>query len=120
MSQSYEMTELWKRTLAPQKRSDVHSKVRERFRVAFGLLRERAGILADEIKRSYPTLTVHGISHLDALWDAAETVAGVAYPINPAEAFVLGGAFLVHDLGNGLAAYPLGLESLKQTVQWRD
>jgi hypothetical protein len=77
-------------------------------------------LLADEIKRSYPTLTVHGISHLDALWDATETVAGDTYPINPAEAFVLGGAFLVHDLGNGLAAYPRGLETLKQTTQWRD
>lgn len=120
MSQSHEMTELWKRTLALQKWRDVNSKVRERFRTAFALFRERAGILADEIKRSYPTLTVHGISHLDALWDAAETVAGATYPINPAEAFVLGSAFLVHDLGNGLAAYPRGLEDLKQTSQWRD
>jgi hypothetical protein len=52
MLQPYETTELWNRTLAPRKHRDVHFKSRERFRAAFHLLRERAGILAEEIKRS--------------------------------------------------------------------
>lgn len=120
MSQSFERTDLWKRTLAGLGAGDPHAADRERLRAAFSLFRERAGALANEIGRSYPTLTLHDVGHLDALWDAADMVAGPAYPINPAEAFVLGGAFLVHDLGNGLAAYPRGLDELRHTTQWRD
>jgi hypothetical protein len=33
---------------------------------------------------------------------------------------VLGGAFLIHDLGMGLAAYPEGLNELKRSVIWED
>jgi hypothetical protein len=36
----------------------------------------------------------------------ADLIAGPDHALTPPEAFVLGGAFLVHDLGNGLAAYP--------------
>src|SRR5262249_50899810 len=40
--------------------------------------------------------------------------------INPIEAFVLGSAFLIHDLGNGLAAYPDGISAMYSSSLWRD
>ncbi|MGH8625455.1 MAG: HD domain-containing protein, partial [Gammaproteobacteria bacterium] len=67
-----------------------------------------------------PGLTVHDITHLDALWRVADQIAGPDYSINPAEAFVLGSAFLLHDAAHVMAAYPGGISSIKQTVQWQD
>jgi hypothetical protein len=82
--------------------------------------REQAGVLAGEIARDLPDRTVHDISHLDALWGIADTIIGDGYEINPAEAFVLGGSFLVHDLAMSRASYPRGLDSLRQEPAWRD
>jgi hypothetical protein len=73
-----------------------------------------------EIAGLLPDLTVHGITHLDALWRVADQIAGPNYPINPAEAFVLGGAFLLHDAAHVLAAYQDRLAGIKQCVQWKD
>jgi Histidine kinase-, DNA gyrase B-, and HSP90-like ATPase len=69
-----------------------------------------------------PFNTVHDISHLDALWEVADTIAGEDYSkhLNPAEAFVLGGSILLHDAGMCLAAYPGGFEEIATTPQWRD
>jgi hypothetical protein len=47
-------------------------------------------------------------------------VAGPDYHLTPTEAFVLGGAFLIHDLGMGLAAYPEGIKALRGEPEWRD
>lgn len=77
-------------------------------------------MLAAEIARDLPTLTVHDVSHLDALWDMTDLVAGSAYEINPLEGFVLGGAFLIHDLGLGLAAGPGGIDELRRDIRWSD
>nr|WP_186261365.1 ATP-binding protein [Burkholderia gladioli] len=60
------------------------------------------------------------MTHLDALWRVADQIAGPKYPINPAEAFVLGGAILLHDAAHVLAAYPDGFSSIKETIEWKD
>ncbi|WP_434622771.1 HD domain-containing protein [Azospirillum sp. B2RO_4] len=77
-----------------------------------------------QIPGDIPGLTVHDVSHLDALWSMASMIAGEDYlnPKNftPAEAFVLGGAILLHDAAMSLAAYPNGMEGLRLTDQWRD
>ena len=65
-------------------------------------------------------MTVHDISHLDALWDTASSVAEGAVNVNPAEAFVLGASILLHDAAMSLAAYPGGLAEARTTVAWRD
>jgi hypothetical protein len=65
-------------------------------------------------------MTVHDISHLDALWDTASAVAEGAVNINPAEAFVLGAGILLHDAAMSLAAYPGGLAEVKTTMAWKD
>ena len=66
-----------------------------------------------------PDYTVHDIKHLDSLWEMADIIAG-EYPLTPTEAFVFGGAVLLHDAGMALASYPEGLESLKKQKEWKD
>ncbi len=87
---------------------------------ALNKFRERAQTVAGDINRSLPEFTVHDISHLDALWEMADLVVGDSQDLTPVEAFVLGGAFLIHDLGMGLAAYPGGLEELRTDYRWSD
>ncbi|MCW2247768.1 signal transduction histidine kinase [Azospirillum fermentarium] len=65
-------------------------------------------------------MTVHDISHLDALWDTASSVAEGAVNVNPAEAFVLGASILLHDAAMSLAAYPGGLTEVRTTMAWKD
>lgn len=117
---NYENTSLWQKTLARQLEPDINDKEREILRVEFEHFRERAKILASEINRTLPEFTVHDISHIDALWDTAELVTKDCTDLNPAEAFVLGGAFLIHDLGMGLAAFPNGIAELKNSNLWKD
>lgn len=116
----FENTPLWQESLAKQLSNEDLEKDREFFRANFESFRANAGLLAAEISRDLPDFTVHDITHLDALWEMASIICGSDYELNPAEAFVLGGAFLIHDLGMGLAAYPEGIEELKRLVVWED
>jgi hypothetical protein len=119
MPDGYQETRLWRTTLAVQE-DDQHASARERLRSSFTTFRTRVALLAAEIHRSLPDYTVHDISHLDALWEVSELIAGAEFSLTPPEAFALGGAFLLHDLGMGLASYPNGLEDLKAEPSWRD
>ncbi|EPC7977722.1 HD domain-containing protein [Yersinia enterocolitica] len=116
----FENTHLWQSSLAKQLGTDEYEKEREFFRVSYESFREKAAVLAGEISITMPNYTVHDITHIDALWDMASIICGGDIKLNPAEAFVLGGAFLIHDLGMGLAAYPLGLENIKKEILWSD
>lgn len=117
---NYENTSLWQKTLARQLEPDIYEKERELLRVEFKKFRERTKTLASEINRTLPEFTVHDISHIDALWDTAELITNNSTELNPAEAFVLGGAFLIHDLGMGLSAFPNGIAELKSSDLWKD
>lgn len=119
MSQVFEQTPLWRRTLAPQP-ADPYADPRETLRAAYFQFRATVAPLAAEIALSMPIFTDHSIVHIDALWDTASLVCGDDIPLNPAEAFVLGGAFLMHDLGMGLAAYPLGQAELTSDPEFAD
>jgi hypothetical protein len=116
----FEHSGLWQKTLATQLDPDPEAQNRSRIRATYEIFRERAGILAGEISRDLPEFTVHDLTHLDALWEMADLVAGSNFPLTPAEGFVLGGAFLIHDLGMGLAAYPEGVADLRKTALWGD
>jgi hypothetical protein len=116
---TFESAGLWSRTLAA-KPSDQFNQEREKLRAAFFSFRERAALLAAEITRDLPDYTVHDVTHLDALWQMADLIAGPDYELTPTEAFVLGGAFLTHDLGNALAAYPDGVDAMYASATWRD
>ena len=114
-------TRIWQTTLASKSTDDPHSDAREKLRASSISFRERAALLAAEIHRDLPEFTVHDITHhLDALWEIADIVGGSDLPLTPPEAFVLGGAFLLHDLGMSVASYPQGIEELKQRQTWND
>lgn len=113
-----ESSDLWKRTLAST--SEPDSVDRERLRDALRRFRSRVSYLVASIGHELPGLTVHDVSHLDALWDVADEVLGKGYPINPAEAFVLGGAILLHDAAHVVAAYEGGVAGVKDQSEWKD
>jgi hypothetical protein len=115
----YSETALWNQSLASRP-DDAHSGPRSRLESAYHKLRERAELVASEIPRDLPAFTVHDITHLDALWEMADLVGGSSITLTPTEAFVLGGAFMVHDLGMGLAAWDGGLAGLKESPRWPD
>lgn len=116
----YEQTSIWQKTLGKQLEPDIHEKERDFLRVEFENFRDKAKLLAAEIAIVLPEFTVHDITHIDALWETAELVAQNEFELTPAEAFVLGGTFLIHDLGMGLASFPYGVEELKKESIWKD
>ena len=65
--------------------------------------------------------TVHDMSHVDALWDLASRIAGEGVVANftPTEAFVLGGAAIVHDLGLSAAAYQGTYDQIRSSDSYR-
>lgn len=113
-----EKSNLWRRAFSPQGSS--HEKARERLRGSLERMREQVAALITTIPADCRELTVHDVTHLDALWEIASVIAGEEFDINPAEAFVLGGAILLHDAGLSAAAYPGGLEQIKKTSTWQD
>lgn len=96
------------------------SAPRDRFRSALQSAREQARILAGEIPSSLPQFTQHDVTHMDALWELADVIAGEETGLNPAEGFVLGVAILVHDLAMSHAAYTLRKSSLRDHPTWPD
>ena len=120
MTHDFERQTLWKSSLAKRTKADENEVVRDRLRGAYLKCRDRVSHLVSTIKSELPGLTVHDITHLDALWRVASEIAGPKYELTPAEAFVLGGAILLHDSAHAIAAFPGGKAEIKQTQHWRD
>jgi len=120
MTFPFETSALWKATLGRRQKEKHHEEARVRLKTSFMDFRKRVEELVKGIGNELPWLTVHDISHLDALWDVADQIVGAGYPLNPAEAYVLGGAFLLHDAAHVRAAYPGGMAEIKATDQWKD
>jgi hypothetical protein len=93
-----------------------------RARLAYTLagLRARTDAIAVGIAADLPEFVTHGPGHHDALWELATLAAGGSVPLNPAEAFVLGAALLLFDLGVGSAAFPEGADALRSDPAWPD
>ena len=68
--------------------------------------RSKVEQLVSRIAVDMPGMTVHDITHLDALWETASLVAEGAVTVNPPEAFVLGASILLHDSAMSLARLP--------------
>jgi hypothetical protein len=96
MGTDFRNTHTWSNAFARPRQK--HAAERKRLAAAFETFRQRAATLGGEIPRDLRFFTVHDVTHLDALWEMADLVAGPDYPLTPAEVFVLGGAILVHDL----------------------
>lgn len=115
----FRQTWLWRQAFETP-RSDCIPEEQMFFRTQYLSLRERAASLVSQINADLPDMTVHDISHLDALWDTASLVAEGAVSVNPVEAFVLGASILLHDAGMSVAAYPGGVPAVMATVAWQD
>ena len=111
-----EQSPLWRRTYAESLEDPIVSKLVTSLRGA----RERASLLTSRIVDSLPGLTQHDISHLDALWGVASTIAGDGYTLNPLEGFLFGTAVLLHDAALCHEAYSGGQDAVRATTQWRD
>lgn len=115
---AYKQSSLWK-TAFPDNSTEFPQQ-RKRIIEAYERFRERVALLLQQIQKELPSLTLHDITHVDALWQVASEIAGPNYPLNPAEALVLGGAFLLHDAAHCRAAYAGGLDEIKKLDEWRD
>lgn len=101
-------------------KNDNYDAERDRLRLGLDRMRENVSQLIKTIPTDCKDLTVHDVTHLDAVAEMATLIAGDEWPINPAEAFVLGGAILLHDAGMSAAAFAGGLDELKGTDEWED
>jgi hypothetical protein len=116
---NFRSTWLWRHAFVnPQ--VDITPAEQKSFEDRYLAMREKAAQLVSLINGAMPGMTVHDVSHLDALWETASLVSEGAMTITPAEAFVFGATVLLHDSAMSLAAYPNGLEDLKKTVAWKD
>lgn len=112
-------TSLWKKTLA-EVSTDAHKVQRECLRSSFLSMRSRVEDIVNRISSQLPGLTLHDITHLDALWEVASLIIGDDYPITPLEGYILGCTFLLHDSGICIDVYERGKDGLRSTIQWRD
>lgn len=97
-----------------------HDDVVKRLSTSFLGFRDKVAQLTQQIDKSIPGLTIHDITHLDSLWEVAETIAGPVYPLNPLEAYILGGSILLHDSALCFEAYEGGAEGVRETTTWKD
>ena len=111
-----ETSALWSRTLG----SGDNDRSVHRLVESLRSVRRRADHLTRCIASALPGLTIHDVSHLDALWDVADTIAGDEFPLNPLEAYVFGCAVCLHDSGLCFEAYKGGLAAVRKTVHRRD
>jgi hypothetical protein len=120
MAGRYKETGLWKQSLANSKCDGHDQECLERLRTVYEKFRARASQLTSQIQVALPDLTIHDVTHLDALWETADLIAGPKYPLNPMEGFVLGGAILLHDSALCFEAYEDGADGLRNSIEWRD
>jgi hypothetical protein len=120
MTTDYKNTTLWRTAFAGTGLSEAQSEARDRLRTALGQIDTYVADLLAKVPDRCKGLTVHDIRHVHQLWDVASTICGPTYPINPLEGFVLGAAFLIHDAGLTAAAYPGGVDGLRETQLYKD
>lgn len=115
MKNAMETSFLWQRTFA-----DAADPRVARLIASLRNARSRIEQLTSKISSSLPTLTIHGLSHLDSLWTVASTIAGDDFNLNPLEGYIFGSAVLLHDSALCFEAYSGGKQAVQGTVQWRD
>ena len=112
-------SQVWRAALAARP-DDPDALARDALRASLSQVRRAAGELASRIASDLPDFTVHDGSHLDALWPLVDLIGGPEIALTPTEAWVLGVAIVLHDLGLAVAAYPGGRKELRATKGWPD
>lgn len=115
MINAFEKSNLWQSTLGLTDNEDI-----ERLRNSYFDFRRKIEPLVKNIEFELPGLTIHDISHIDSLWEVADQIIGKDSYLNPIEAYVLGGSFLLHDAAHVSAAYNGGFTALKERDEWKD
>lgn len=113
-------TSLFANSLGRTFETKIESGAAQKLIYSLSSFRERSAVVAAEIHRDLPDLTVHDITHLDALWEIADIITGPNFSITPLEAYVLGGAFLLHDLGMALCTHGGGVATIRESQEWKD
>jgi hypothetical protein len=111
---------LWRDSLGSRGGCDLDRQARDHLRVSLAQVRSDSEHLAERISQDLPEFTNHDGHHLDALWPLVDLVAGENVTLTPTEAWVLGVAIVLHDLGLAVAAYPGGREDLRSAGGWPD
>lgn len=109
----YQSTSLWKKTLG------FDNENVKPLRDSFFEAHKNAEFLLAKIRNDFPNLTIHDISHVDSLWNVADTIIGKDYDINPLEGYILGISFLIHDAALSYDTIG-GIDKLRNTVEWKD
>lgn len=118
MSSQIEKTGLWANSLGST--SQENKEKREQLRSVLLKFRGHIATLTTRIAAEFPDLTIHDVTHLDALWETADLITGPDYPLNPMEAFVLGGSILLHDAAHCFEAFQGGKQAVRNTIEWKD
>lgn len=113
----FKATELWKNSLGND--TSDFSDQRNELISEYLRVRDNAKFLLDKIRKDFPSLTVHDISHVDGLWQVASVITGKRYNVNPLEGFILGCAFLFHDAVLSYDAVG-GVDHLRELDEWKD
>ena len=116
---AYDDSWLWKRAFI-ESRDDATPSEQLFFRNRYLDMRSKVSKLVSLIPIDLPEMTVHDITHLDALWEMGSIVTAKKVDLNPPEAFVFGAAVLIHDAAMTVYAYSGGLQELKETTAWKD
>lgn len=110
---------LWRHALTARQGRDPQRPDRARLRNSYLELRSTITPLWAELSEGAPGWLQRDISHTDAMWETASVLCGEAVDPNPAEAYVLGCAFVVHNAAMCLGGYPDGLAAALG-ARWRD
>jgi hypothetical protein len=100
--------------------SDQAKEATEHYKNELLKMRKNVATIVSAIQHDMEGLTIHDITHLDALWEMASLLYRNEQKFNPTELFILGAAILVHDAGLTLAAFPNRINDLKNTQEWKD
>lgn len=114
---NYKDSYLWKCSIANSNYGEEN--LRNELESIFDTSRKNAKYILDKIRADFSELTIHDITHADALWQVASVIVGEGYEMTPLEGFVLGCTFLMHDAV--LSYYAAGgVDKLRDTIEWKD
>src|SRR5208337_2228632 len=84
-------------------------------------IRKAASTLGAKIEASMPGYTDHSVEHMDSLWWISEKVlqAEELERFSSGEAFVLGAAFYLHDLGMASAVTASGQDEIRAKEEYK-
>lgn len=99
---------------------DVHRIEKDRLSVALSTVRKNAAGMAQKIAHDFPNLTVHDVTHMDALWNVSNLLIDKKHGLNPLEIFILGCTFYLHDAALCFDAYAGGKNAVRETDTWKD